>query len=424
MGLKLENATISLLVLFALAVTAHSANFDISKYGAKSNGDVAQALTKAWQAACASTIPSKVVVPRGIWKLSRVTFFGPCKAPIQFQLQGTLQAPSSANGFKDGDGWVTFERIDRLTLFGAGVFDGQGKTTYGKHCDRLKYCSKLPINVRFNFITNSVIRGVTTQDSKQFHIMVLSNNNVTFEKIRVIAPEDSYNTDGFHLGRSTKIRIVDSIIQTGDDCISIGDGNKDIRIDRITCGPGHGISIGSLGRYKNESPVEGVYVTNSIFKRTSNGVRIKTFAGSSAYAGAASDLHFCDLIMYDVNNPILVDQEYCPWGQCNLDIASKVKLSKISFKNIRGTSTSALAVNLVCSAIHGCKGLEMGNIDLKYQGPDGKIACECKNVKPIVTGKMYPPACNAKPGTTPAPDRAYQMAKHKVLNEAKSKKVH
>ena len=44
MGLKLENATISLLVLFALAVTAHSANFDISKYGAKSNGDVAQVI--------------------------------------------------------------------------------------------------------------------------------------------------------------------------------------------------------------------------------------------------------------------------------------------------------------------------------------------------------------------------------------------
>lgn len=173
--------------------------------------------------------------------------------------------------------------------------------------------------------------------------MVLSNNNVTFEKIRVIAPEDSYNTDGIHLGRSTKIRIVDSIIQTGDDCISIGDGNKDIRIDRITCGPGHGISIGSLGRYKNESPVEGVYVTNSIFKRTSNGVRIKTFAGSSAYAGAASDLHFCDLIMYDVNNPILVDQEYCPWGQCNLDVSTIVGLPS----NSRLKISSKLTVSFI-----------------------------------------------------------------------------
>ena len=88
---------------------------------------------------------TKILIPQGTYRLTRATFLGPCKAPIEFQLVGTLQAPSSASGFKDGDGWVTFERIDKLTVYGGGVFDGNGKASWGKHCTRLSYCSKLPI---------------------------------------------------------------------------------------------------------------------------------------------------------------------------------------------------------------------------------------------------------------------------------------
>lgn len=115
-------------------------------------------------------------MPKGTFKLSRATFFGPCKAPIEFMLIGTLQAPQNPAGFKDGDGWVTFERIDRLTLYGGGTFDGQGKNVWGKHCDRLNYCSKLPI-------VSSYIQFQNEKNKKHLNVFDISSLPRVFKKI-------------------------------------------------------------------------------------------------------------------------------------------------------------------------------------------------------------------------------------------------
>ena len=56
-------------------------------------------MTKAWKAACA-VAGSKVVIPVGVYKLGLVTLLGPCKGAIEFNLQGTLQAPSDVASFK------------------------------------------------------------------------------------------------------------------------------------------------------------------------------------------------------------------------------------------------------------------------------------------------------------------------------------
>ncbi|KAM6548466.1 hypothetical protein CsatB_020142 [Cannabis sativa] len=390
---------IGIMATFLLVVSSNIANsqqyyslFDVTNNGTiLPNDDITQSLLKGWRDACSSSSPSKVVVPKGIFKLSNASLQGPCKAPIEFNLQGILQAPPVDKNFKGGDTWIAFEYIDYLTVSGAGIFDGQGKNTWGKKCDEDEYCKDLPINVRFNFVTNSLVQEVTSLDSKQFHVNVLGCQNLTFQHVKIIAAEDSPNTDGIHIGRSSDVKVLDSHIETGDDCVSVGEGSNQITISKVTCGPGHGISIGSLGKYPNEEPVSGVTVKNCVLKNTQNGVRIKTWPHS--HEGRATDLHFEDIIMDGVGNPVLIDQEYCPWNQCDSKLPSRVQISGVSFKNIRGSSSTAMAVKLVCSSGLPCQNVEMQDIDLKYSGAEGPISSECKNVQPTVSGIQNPPAC-------------------------------
>ncbi|KAK7850044.1 exopolygalacturonase, partial [Quercus suber] len=277
MGKNLSIATISLLLVLA-------------------STKAQQALTKAWKASCV-VAGSKVVISAGVYKLGLVTLLGPCKGAIEFNLQGTLQAPLDVASLNGKDGWVVFERIDGLTVSGGG-------------------------NIRFNYVTNSKVQDITSKDSKFFHINLLECKKLQFQHVTISAPTDSANTDGIHIGRSSQITITNANIGTGDDCISVGDGAQDITVNQVTCGPGHGISIGSLGRYQNEEPVSRIRVTSATLSNTDNGVRIKTWPASTS--GVAFDIHFEDVVMNNVANPS----------------PSKVKISNVSFKKIRGTSST------------------------------------------------------------------------------------
>lgn len=138
-------------------------------------------------------------------------------------------------------------------------------------------------------------------------------NNIT-----ISAPADSPNTDGIHISNSSYIKISNSAIGTGDDCISLGPGSKNISISQVYCGPGHGISVGSLGKYPKEDDVVGLTIRNCTFNGTSNGLRVKTWAPSQA--STASDFTFQDIAMNSVENPILIDQNYCPHGSCKQQV--------------------------------------------------------------------------------------------------------
>ncbi|EOA12652.1 hypothetical protein CARUB_v10027711mg [Capsella rubella] len=382
---------------FVFCLLGLSANAKVFNIGSPPGSDITKALLKTFNEACQFPTKSTVLIPKGEYKLGEIEMLGPCKAPIRIALQGTLKADGNA---VHNQKWVAFRNINGFKLNGGGVFDGEGNAAWRvNNCHKTEQCKKLPISIRFDYITDGKVRGITSLDAKNFHINVIGAKNLTFEEVRIIAPAESPNTDGIHVGRSDGIKIINSVITTGDDCVSVGDGMKNLLVERVTCGPGHGISVGSLGRYGHEQDVKGIKIINCTLQETDNGIRIKTWP-SAACSTSASDIHFENIVLKNVTNPILIDQEYCPWNHCNKAKPSTIKLSNISFKNIRGTSGNKDAVKLLCSKGFPCQNVELGNIDIKYTGADGPATFQCANVSPKIMGTQVPKACSS-PVTKP-----------------------
>ncbi|KAK7848277.1 exopolygalacturonase [Quercus suber] len=78
------------------------------------------------------------------------------------------------------------------------------------------------------------------------------------------------------------------------------------------------------------------------------------------------------------------------------DSPLKVKISNVSFKNIRGTSSTKEALKLICSNSVPCQQVMVVDIDLVYKGVGGSATSTCVNVKPTVLGKKNPLASTIK----------------------------
>ncbi|XP_059294413.1 exopolygalacturonase-like [Lycium ferocissimum] len=219
------------------------------------------------------------------------------------------------------------------------------------------------LTLTFDYVENVVVRDIQSNNSKSFHFNVFMCNNVRFSHVNIKAPDDSPNTDRIHIGFSTNIQVLDSNIGTGDDCISMIAGSKSINISGVTCGLGHGISIGSLGNITANDVVEYIHVKSCT--RTQNGARIKTWAPSNV--GSTTTITFEDIIMKKVGNPILIDQYYCPTPPCSGQVLeSSVQIKDVTFNNIRGTSSSVIAVTLKCNASFPCQGIKVNQLDLSW----------------------------------------------------------
>ncbi|KAL6639947.1 hypothetical protein ACP70R_022257 [Stipagrostis hirtigluma subsp. patula] len=382
-----------LLVVVAVAAAVSAAganNFNAKNYGAKGNGvvDDTKPLMAAWKAACQTAGAVTLVVPPGSYHIGPVQFHGPCKASsLTFQLQGTLKAASDLKRF--GNDWIEFGWTNGLTVVG-GTIDGQGAASWPfNKCPVRKDCKVLPTSVLFVNNQNTVVKDLTSVNPKFFHLALLSTRNIKLMNLRITAPGNSPNTDGIHIERSAGVFITDTRISTGDDCISIGQGNDNVDVARVHCGPGHGMSVGSLGRYVGEGDVTRVHVRDMTFEGTTNGVRIKTWENSPTKSNAAH-FTFEGMTMKDVQNPIIIDQKYCPYYNCEHKFVSGVTIKDVTFRSIKGTATTPVAVMLRCGV--PCQGLVLQDIDLKFKG-QGTTSSKCENAKAKYVGYMFPKPC-------------------------------
>ena len=173
-------------------------------------------------------------------------------------------------------------------------------------------------SLKFRNIVNLEVSGISSVNAKAFHMFLVKTVNVNIHNIKIIAPAESPNTDSIHLSNADNVRILDSFIGTGDDCVSVGRGSNNVTVERVVCGPGHGLSVGSLGKYPNEEDVSGIHFKNCTMRNTDNGLRIKSWGGSTP--SKAVDIHFEDIIMENVKNPIIIDQNYGSRGGVSIHI--------------------------------------------------------------------------------------------------------
>ncbi|CAN4088492.1 unnamed protein product [Withania somnifera] len=210
---------------------------------------------------------------------------------ILVYVSGNIIAPNSKSGW-DGcaiNAWLTFSNIDHLTVNGYGVVDGRGHIWWSNPC------------LNDNTSQETQCKGPTGSIAYRIVFKFPSSSNIT--------------------------------------------------ISGITCGPGHGISIGSLGEGGFEV-VEDLNERNCTIKGTLTGIRIKTWQGGEGYARRIA---FEGIKFHAVNNPIIIDQFYCPSRvNCKNDTVAVV-LSDITFRGILGTSLMDEVINLSCSQTVGCK---------------------------------------------------------------------
>ncbi|GAA0141556.1 hypothetical protein LIER_02675 [Lithospermum erythrorhizon] len=368
--------------------------FNVDDFGAKGDGsNDTMAFLEAWKIAC-KTPKSIILVPSNKTYVLKppIKFLGPCKSKLIMRIHGTIKASSNMKEYeKDPRKWVSFEQVQDLTVDGGGTFNGNGKVWWESSCkiNNTKGChtSGAPTAATFDRCTNLRVTNLRFLNSQQIHVGFQRCRNVDVSDLTVIAPQDSPNTDGIHVSSTEDINIKDCIIGTGDDCISIVSGSKNVRVKDIMCGPGHGISIGSLGKHNSRDTVSDIHVQGVTLWGTTNGVRIKTWQGGQGYA---KNIQFVNIKMMDVSNPIIIDQNYCDQKEPCLNQTDAVQVKNIVYKNIRGTSNSELAMKYDCSKHDSCQSIRVENIRLFRHG-DANVKSFCANGNVAVVGDIFPP---------------------------------
>jgi polygalacturonase len=195
---------------------------------------------------------------------------------------------------------LTATNAEDVTIDGTGVIDGRGQSWWDKPHD------PRPRLIVFDHCKHVRMRGVTVENSPMWQIVPYYSDDVAFMNMKVLAPQQSHNTDGIDPFSSSNIVIDHLTIDTGDDNVAIKSGQPDspgpdapsrhIVITDCTFLHGHGLSIGS-------EIAGGVH-----FKSTDQGVRVK----SNRDRGNAKIGHFTfrDITMEDVRTPILISEFY------------------------------------------------------------------------------------------------------------------
>ncbi|KAI3913324.1 hypothetical protein MKW98_025367, partial [Papaver atlanticum] len=225
-------------------------------------------------------------------------------------IAGTIVAPISPNEWgwpKVIYKWIQFRDLLGLSVEGGRTIEGRGNWWWQKSCNNGNQKNRPPDSVNFLATSNSQLKDIRVINSPMFHVTLLDLNNFNVINLKVDSPESSPNTDGLHTQNVKHVNIINSQFRSGDDCISIGNRSSHVYISDCHCGPGHGVSIGSLGEDGHLAQVNNIHMERVHFYGTMNGARIKTWQDGK---GRCHSVSFKNCNFTDVMNPLIIDQHY------------------------------------------------------------------------------------------------------------------
>jgi polygalacturonase len=380
---------------------------DISAYGARPGGKfpVTQCIAAAIDA-CVSAGGGRVVIPAGLWLTGPIhlrshvelhleqgseLLFSTDPAdylPVVFQQRGGIRCFNYSP-------FIYANECHDIAITGHGVLNGQGEAWWPwKHkqpgmVDLFQANQeRRPVEarvygtpeqgVRPPFLqtincSRVLIEGVTLRNSPAWTIHPVWCNDLTVRAVKVLNPENAYNTDGIDPDGCRQVLIEHCQVDTGDDGICIKSGrefdgwesgrpceNVLIRYCEVRSAHG-GIVIGS----EMAAGVRNVFAHDCSFDGTHIGIRIKTRTGRGGYI---RDVEIEHIKMRNIReDAILITMRYN--GE---QLDSKIKdsrvipvVEKIKIANI-DCEPSTQPIRLIGLEGHPLRHISLSGVHLKH----------------------------------------------------------
>ncbi|KAF8079271.1 pectin lyase-like protein [Lyophyllum atratum] len=279
--------------------------------------------------------------------------FTPIKFPalnnVEIRFEGNLTYPTDIPAIQAIVGsssfpgaWFGFSGGNNVTLRGStdpnwGWIDGHGQAWWNTRNQVNR-----PHGFAFSKINNGVIRDMKIWKPVAWNFATSGSTNLHAFNNRIFALSDnldqafSFNTDGFSAG-GTNMLFENNYIQNGDDCLTVGNGAKNIHFRNSFCEGGHGLSIGSLGKGGQIANVQNVLIENVVMKNTLYGARFKSWSGGN---GLARNATWKNIALSNVAFPIYITQNYWDQGigpKPNTTGLNNTHIQDFTFQNFAGT---------------------------------------------------------------------------------------
>jgi polygalacturonase len=172
-----------------------------------------------------------------------------------------------------------------------------------------------PPLLQFKDCGRVLLEGVTLRNSPFWNTHILFSDDVTVANVRFENPPDAPNGDGLDIDSSTRVRVANCSFDVNDDCLclksgidangrAVGRPTTDVVVTNCTMYRGHGgVVMGS----DTAGGIQGVVISNCVFRGTDRGLRIKSRRGRG---GCVEDIRATNIVMDEVLCPLVVNLYY------------------------------------------------------------------------------------------------------------------